>query len=1324
MAEEILNSPPVPSPEFLGASPDDAPPSIEDMYSKELQQTLIDVEETEEEERNAPISPFGEEVMDQKYVDDVARGYSETEFSEPQEQFIKPYEGEYTPHTPLFGAMGEIKDQRYTESKQEWGDYFDEDEGVHWGALRMGGDAWIGLLASGAYSTDAFVQNFINAANYASDDPNVDIRFFSILGDLMMQHGGPAKDAGRDLGRFVLPWMVAFKTVKAVVAPLKESPRFISTLKGMLESKKHRLGQFIGGDVPAAAVAQFGVGSMAYKPTERGVGGSMLEVIDKWVSETTGTPYVANYIENKDPSKDRDLLLQLYSGLGEAFLQIGLDKFIIPTIKSMGLAAWQAKPYGLEALKKRFVSFIALEKHALVGDSKATVNANTKSGNFVVINQAGKLTMVPRGDGKMELYKGGQLVPKDSPVVKVTAEGEPMQTTFGMKLPASPDEGLQAMYTMFKDGSLAKTMTEARTFDEKMALIQDLTTVLNSASGMAGKGGKKTFQQMLKESDAVLDDLWGWDKSGLLARQAGSPINEPILIAYSRAASSAQDELFLAIQSLGKATESSKRDSFNEFFRTLRNFSGISTQFADVLGTAGRTLGAARWAKRNFDDILDSPELAKVMALEEGASMNDVMRLAAVMNAAYLTQGKKGLSKAINEFGKSGYTEAFYEGWIGLGLLSNPALHHLNLIVGMANVGTQIGSRQYAALASRSAGYGDVHTGEAMAGAVGMLGGIITAFRAATKAFVTGDTMPAFSGMKLEHWVGTKNMTANNLGIPANSVAGLAIDGLGKAARLNNRMLLSEDELVKVFSYEVERYMLSYRKAMLSMKEGGHKWNYEKFQTFFKEIAENPRTHMVDGVSIHQRGIEMGKLNTFQQQLGRIGKLMQNAQSNTPLLSPMLKLFVPFVKVLSNIPKYTAQHTPLSALNITGERSPIRSRFAPNIMPKSRQMEEVGRMGFGSMIMVLGGVMYLNGMLTPHSEFRYRDTWKKEKQKKQVGQPSMSVRHIDDQGGKWWADIQRLQPYSEWLGWGAELVKFSQNNDDKSVADRWIQLLHAGKSTFVNTTWMPNLEKALEPLSDQTEPHKFKQMMYSLQAPMTPAVLRSARKADPRGGNIPTEYRGFSLNLKDQLKGIPADMSMLAMKWKSSLTARHILGERDWRGRKYTTHDTAEAAKKGITPFYLPPAVTTGMFSFMPVHKDKGDRLDQEVDDLNLIFDKPSDKVDTPVEGKSVRMMPWEYDYFKFLIGHMKNPVSGKTLESAMYTMMDSDGYKKAPKEQAGDFPMDRMQLLKKVYNGYVKRAKNWVVQNSDIKARIQSGESGEMPFTDLPNRSSRGRVQ
>ena len=66
---------PVPSLDFL----DDVPPSIDDMYSKELRQTVMDVEETEEEERNAPIPPFGEEVMDQKYVDDVTRGYSETE---------------------------------------------------------------------------------------------------------------------------------------------------------------------------------------------------------------------------------------------------------------------------------------------------------------------------------------------------------------------------------------------------------------------------------------------------------------------------------------------------------------------------------------------------------------------------------------------------------------------------------------------------------------------------------------------------------------------------------------------------------------------------------------------------------------------------------------------------------------------------------------------------------------------------------------------------------------------------------------------------------------------------------------------------------------------------------------------------------------------------------------------------------------------------------------------------------------------------------------------------------------------------------------------
>lgn len=63
-------------------------------------------------------------------------------------------------------------------------------------ALRYAADGWRGVdgyFGRGFYTADALIQTFADAANLASDDPNQDVRVFSILGDLIMQDGGPAK---------------------------------------------------------------------------------------------------------------------------------------------------------------------------------------------------------------------------------------------------------------------------------------------------------------------------------------------------------------------------------------------------------------------------------------------------------------------------------------------------------------------------------------------------------------------------------------------------------------------------------------------------------------------------------------------------------------------------------------------------------------------------------------------------------------------------------------------------------------------------------------------------------------------------------------------------------------------------------------------------------------------------------------------------------------------------------------------------------------------------------------------------------------------------
>jgi len=89
------------------------------------------------------------------------------------------------------------------------------------------------------------------------------------------------------------------------------------------------------------------------------------------------------------------------------------------------------------------------------------------------------------------------------------------------------------------------------------------------------------------------------------------------------------------------------------------------------------------------------------MQESENASEQDVIRLAIALSTSLREQGGRGLAKAVESFGKTGFSAAFQEGYIGLGLLSSPALQMLNLATGLANISSTLISRPISGVASK-----------------------------------------------------------------------------------------------------------------------------------------------------------------------------------------------------------------------------------------------------------------------------------------------------------------------------------------------------------------------------------------------------------------------------------------------------------------------------------------------------------------------------------------------------------------------------------------------------------------------------------------------
>lgn len=65
---------------------------------------------------------------------------------------------------------------------------------------------------------------------------------------------------------------------------------------------------------------------------------------------------------------------------------------------------------------------------------------------------------------------------------------------------------------------------------------------------------------------------------------------------------------------------------------------------------------------------------------------------------------------------------------------------------------------------------------------------------------------------------------------------------------------------------------------------------------------------------------------------------------------------------------------------------------------------------------------------------------------------------------------------------------------------------------------------------------------------------------------MPPEFLPYSLTLKDGPEDKLYDLSTLSARWKAGIKPHTVAPARDWRGRVVTTHNTEEAAKKGVTP--------------------------------------------------------------------------------------------------------------------------------------------------------------
>tara|TARA_Y100001951_G_scaffold104379_1_gene115796 strand:- start:567 stop:1838 length:1272 start_codon:yes stop_codon:yes gene_type:complete len=400
---------------------------------------------------------------------------------------------------------------------------------------------------------------------------------------------------------------------------------------------------------------------------------------------------------------------------------------------------------------------------------------------------------------------------------------------------------------------------------------------------------------------------------------------------------------------------------------------------------------------------------------------------------------------------------------------------------------------------------------------------------------------------------------------------------------------------------------------------------------------------------------------------------------------PYLKLFVPFIKVLTNIPKYAWQHSPVGFI---GNQSFKQGGAARTL--------EMGRMAYGTMMMLTGAILYNNGLMTGTGARQYH----KRKLGEETGtnrQQSLLIKPFwakTDQ--RYWMDISRFAPVSNLMTMGADIVDISNAHPDDPamVSDMTWKAMASVQKNLVSGTWAPNLHKLLGALADdRMEPRDWDRVVKSIVGTLQPSFVRSYEKY--KNPDLP-QLKTYHTTPGDVAEGMPEDWSGLVAKLLSVSSSHSDLVP----NRRNVLGNIVKHAQGTDTG--LPGFATNPMVSFLSFTKaDERPVLKHLFNDLELELSPPSDILDIGAGKFSVRLTPEEYDDYTKAIPRVKND-DGNTLVEQWDRLYKSKYYKGLPDVLDG-VKNDRKEAMRGIYTGHKRLAKNYIIRKYDLIRRASA---------------------
>jgi hypothetical protein len=281
---------------------------------------------------------------------------------------------------------------------------------------------------------------------------------------------------------------------------------------------------------------------------------------------------------------------------------------------------------------------------------------------------------------------------------------------------------------------------------------------------------------------------------------------------------------------------------------------------------------------------------------------------------------------------------------------------------------------------------------------------------------------------------------------------GSVIDGILK---IPFNFLSGVDEVFKTVGTQMDYYSRVYGEGLEKGYRGAD------LDTFFKKAIKQGRPDFFN------EALKVGREVTFQDDLGKMSKHMEQALNSNWFGLAVRSAFIPFYKITVNLVKYAAKNSPLGL----GSKTVLKKLGGGGV----DMYETIARISMGSAAMYWAWNAYEDGEITGRFPADMRGILRQA--------DVVEYAHYDKKTREW-VSMRRGDPFAMWFALSADLHmamdvydQYKDGDMDTEFQDVIAAFVMAAVEPTINATWMKGMKDFMDVVTDpERSKHKYKDL--------------------------------------------------------------------------------------------------------------------------------------------------------------------------------------------------------------------------------------------------------